>query len=134
MIARKFRAGDYRRIVFAYSDLVSNENLFSVYRNVFRVASLLFLNDPKWLSEYKYIIENSQLDLLGEEDAKYIKTYLYLVSKGISENVYDIMQIDMRKVSKRTKKYFPWKKQDILDAIDTFPEATRGIANFEVIE
>jgi len=103
---KKFQNGNYESILLGFKQLYSNQDPYSCYVNVHRVASLMMVGDETWRRELDYILDNKQLDLLGFQDKKYILVFLESISD--LDLSLDVVREDLAfsKVSKRTKKYF----------------------------
>lgn len=132
-VNKKYRKGDYQRILRGFPILYSNEDKYSCYVNVHRVGALIFTNNKKWESEYQYVLKNHQLDTLGEDDKNYIALYIFLISDGAMEKIEHIKKMELSKVSKRTRKYFPWAIEDMKVALRKHPNKGQGVDSVEFV-
>lgn len=113
VINRYYHTGQYQRILRGYSILSSNKEKYSSYTNLHRVFSLFLTGDPRWQAEWMYMVDHGQLDILGEEDKTYLTIYLVHISKGKLHLQAANTSLDISKVSKRTRKYFPMDAETV---------------------
>ena len=106
-VNKKFHKREYDKILSGFHSLYSNKDRYSSYVNLHRVFSLFLTDDPRWQSEIEYMQKEGHIALLGEEDAKYIAMYLIYIADGKLQVDNQMEMLDISKVSKRTKKYFP---------------------------
>lgn len=117
-VVRAFHRGEYQRILKTYRILNSNSDRYASYVNLLRVFSLFLTDDPRWQSELEYMQKEGQISLLGEEDVKYISMYLIYISDGKLQVDNQMDDLDLSKVSKRTKKYFPMDMEKLKTTLE----------------
>lgn len=106
VVSRRFHRGHYKKIIAGLPVIASNEDKASVYSNVIRVASLIKLNDPRWMGDYKAVLNLGTLENLGQDDARYIRAYIHKITNGETGDIGINENFDLSAVTDRTKKYF----------------------------
>ena len=128
-----YQRGKYKKVLKGFEVLHSNKEKYSAYVNLHRVFSLIHTRNQIWESEYRFIEESGQLDLLGVDDKDYITLYTLLIANMHTETIFDIKKIDLSKISKRTKKYFPWLVEDMKVALRKISDNEQGVAEVKFI-
>ena len=106
-MSKRYDDERYHRILQLANKLYSNNDRPAVYRNIFRILSLHKSDNGLWVSEYGEMLKKDQFKILGQNDNLYIRSYLHNCFSG---KVIDEFEFELKKVSERTKKYFPMPK------------------------
>jgi len=103
-VNKLYKKKDFLKVLQLYSILLTNVDEYGVYRNVFRVLSLINTGNESAKAEYGLMLNEGQLKLLPPADEEYINLYIFKIANKNHEPLE--YKYNLREVSKHTLKYF----------------------------
>jgi len=99
-----YKKKEFSKVLQLYSIFLTNVDEYGVYRNVFRVLSLIKTGNKSAKAEYGLMLNEDQLKLLPPADEEYINLFIFKIAN--ENHAHLIYKYNIDDVTERTIKYF----------------------------
>lgn len=107
---KAFSKGKYEKVLKAFPQLLDFFGLPMACRNSMRVAALFHTQAPEAFTELAWLVHN-KFGFISSDDQEYLRRYFDVLSQGYLRHLRSYEPLDLDRVSKLLKEYFPFEEQ-----------------------